>query len=80
MSFLGIGKRKKSGRIAKERIAFVLYSDRLALSPKKIEELKKDFYSLVLKYVKLNEEDISIKIRREGKRTILIAEFPMKQN
>jgi len=71
---------KKSGLIAKERISFVLDSDRLSLSPKQIEDLKKDFANLILKYVNVAENNLSISVRREGKKTTIIAEFYLKQN
>ncbi|MDI6861008.1 MAG: cell division topological specificity factor MinE [Caldisericia bacterium] len=71
---------KKSGLIAKERISFVLESDRLSLSPKQIDDLKKDFANLILKYVKINEKDLSVSVKREGRKTTIIAEFFLKQN
>lgn len=72
--------RKKSSTIAKERISFVLDSDRLTLSPKQLDDLKKDFSKMVLKYIKINEDDLNVSVRREGKKTIIIAEFFLKQN
>ncbi len=77
---MSLFRTKKSGLIAKERISFVLDSDRLSLSPKQIEDLKKDFANLILKYVKITEKDLSVSVRREGKKTTIIAEFFLKQN
>ncbi len=77
---MSVFRTKKSGLIAKERISFVLDSDRLSLSPKQIEDLKKDFANLILKYVKITEKDLSVSVRREGKKTTIIAEFFLKQN
>lgn len=77
---MSLFKTKKSGLIAKERISFVLDSDRLSLSPKQIDDLKKDFANLILKYVKITEKDLSVSVRREGKKTTIIAEFFLKQN
>lgn len=71
--------RKKSGKIAKDRISFVLDSDRLTLSPKQLDDLKKDFSKMVLKYIKINENDLNVTVKREGKKTIIIAEFFLKQ-
>jgi len=71
--------RKKSGSIAKDRISFVLDSDRLTLSPKQLDELKKDFSKIILKYIKIDEDDLNVSIKREGKKTIIIAEFFLKQ-
>lgn len=77
---MSLFRTKKSGLIAKERISFVLDSDRLSLSPKQIEDLKRDFANLILKYVKITEKDLSVSVRREGKKTTIIAEFFLKQN
>lgn len=77
---MNLYRTKKSGLIAKDRISFVLDSDRLSLSPKQIEDLKKDFANLILKYVKITEKDLSVSVRREGKKTTIIAEFFLKQN
>lgn len=77
---MSLFKTKKSGLIAKERISFVLDSDRLSLSPKQIDDLKKDFANLILKYVKITEKDLSVSVKREGKKTTIIAEFFLKQN
>lgn len=71
--------RKKSGKIAKDRISFVLDSDRLTLSPKQLDDLKKDFSKMVLKYIKINENDLNVTVKREGKKTVIIAEFFLKQ-
>lgn len=70
---------KKSGKIAKDRISFVLDSDRLTLSTKQLDDLKKDFSKMVLKYIKISEDDLNITVRREGKKTVIIAEFFLKQ-
>lgn len=71
--------RKKSGKIARDRISFVLDSDRLTLSPKQLDELKKDFSKMVLKYIKIDEDDLNVSVKREGKKTVIIAEFFLKQ-
>lgn len=71
--------RKKSGIIARDRISFVLDSDRLTLSPKQLDNLKKDFSKMVLKYIKIDEDDLNVSVKREGKKTVIIAEFFLKQ-
>ncbi|MGB9750510.1 MAG: cell division topological specificity factor MinE [Caldisericia bacterium] len=71
--------KRKSAKVAKDRISFVLDSDRLTLSPKQLDDLKKDFSKMVLKYIKISEDDLNVSIKREGKKTVIIAEFFLKQ-
>ncbi|MCR5236724.1 MAG: cell division topological specificity factor MinE [Lachnospiraceae bacterium] len=62
MSFGDFFKRKSSGETAKDRLKFVLVSDRSACSPEIMERIKNDIIDVLSKYVEIDRDGLDIKI------------------
>ncbi len=74
---------KKSGKIAKERLQFVLIRDRASLSPEIMDRLKNDIIAVLSKYMEINTNEMEISFANDSESAALIANIPinsMRQN
>lgn len=68
---------KGSGATAKERLQFVLFHDRINLSPEKLELMKKEILAVISKYVDIDEDHVDIALQQGDRRgSMLVAEIP----
>ena len=58
---------------AKQRLKLVLIQDRLELAPDKLEEMKKEIWNVVSKYMVVNEEFMEFDVRRLDELTVLVS-------
>ncbi|MBQ9443171.1 MAG: cell division topological specificity factor MinE [Lachnospiraceae bacterium] len=86
MSFADFFRRKTSGETAKDRLKFVLVSDRSACSPEIMERIKNDIIEVLSKYVDIDKEGLDIKITQvdgegpdEKSGPALFANIPIKE-
>ena len=86
MSFADFFRRKTSGETAKDRLKFVLVSDRSACSPEIMERIKNDIIEVLSKYVDIDKEGLDIKITQvdgegpdEKSGPALVANIPIKE-
>lgn len=74
---------KKSKDVAKERLQFILFSDRASISPDIVEALKEDLLKVISKYVEIDDNylDVSLTNVEEGResRAALVANIPIKR-
>ena len=61
-------KKKKSSAIAKERLKFLLISDRINCSPQTLNLIKQDLIKSVSKYMSIDEEHMEIVLKKNSKR------------
>ncbi len=79
--FFGRSPQPKSAKIAKERLQFVLVTDRSQLSPEKLRQMQAEILDVIRKYYRINEEAIDIKIESRERENFLVADIPLaKQN
>lgn len=79
--FFGRSPQPKSAKIAKERLQFVLVTDRSQLSPEKLRQMQAEILDVIRKYYRINEEAIDIKIESRERDNFLVADIPLaKQN
>lgn len=84
MGFMDFFKKKSSGSVAKERLKFVLVSDRANCSPEIMEQIKNDIINVLSKYVEIDTEGLDIKITQtesendNGTVPALFANIPIK--
>ena len=57
------GKKAKTAKIAKQRLWDVLALDRLNLSQDKLDELKREMFALLSRYVVIEESDFAFEIK-----------------
>jgi len=63
---------------AKQRLKLVLIQDRLELAPDKLEEMKKEIWNVVSKYMVVNEEFMEFDGRRLDELTVLVSNIEVK--
>jgi len=63
---------------AKQRLKLVLIQDRLELAPEKLEEMKKDIWEVVSKYMVVNDDFMEFEVRRLDDLTVLVSNIEVK--
>ncbi|MCR5670931.1 MAG: cell division topological specificity factor MinE [Butyrivibrio sp.] len=85
MKFSDLFKKKSSGDVAKERLKFVLVSDRATCSPEIMQRIRSDIIEVLSKYAEIDMEGIDINFtqmdteQNDGKTVpALYANIPIK--
>jgi len=63
---------------AKMRLKLVLVQDRLELAPDKLEEMKKEIWDVVSKYMVVDDDFMEFDVRRLDEQTILVSNIEVK--
>ncbi len=63
---------------AKQRLKLVLIQDRLELAPEKLEEMKKEIWEVVSKYMVVDDDFMEFEVRRMDDLTILVSNIEVK--
>ncbi|MCR5083093.1 MAG: cell division topological specificity factor MinE [Parasporobacterium sp.] len=85
MSVFDLFKKKTSGDVAKDRLKFLLVSDRAKCSPEVMEMLKRDIISCISKYMEIDYDGLDIQITTAGQNgeagnaPALFANIPIKE-
>ncbi len=84
MSLLDLFRRRGTSTIAKDRLKFVLVSDRAGCSPEIMEQIKNDIIEVLSKYVEIDSEGLDIKVTQtesesnNGSVPAIYANIPIK--
>jgi cell division topological specificity factor len=70
--------KKASKNVAKERLQLILIHDRIQLSPRELEEMKKEILAVVSKYVEVSEQELMVSLQRNDEDMALHADIPIK--
>lgn len=73
ISFL-LGEKKKTARVAKERLQIILAHERSARGGNRIDylpELQKELIAVLAKYVQIKPEDIRVNLQRQDDLEVL---------
>ena len=63
---------------AKQRLKLVLIQDRLELAPDKLEEMKKEIWEVVSKYMVVDDDFMEFEVRRLDDLTVLVSNIEVK--
>ena len=63
---------------ARQRLKLVLIQDRLELAPEKLEEMKKEIWEVVSKYMVVDDEFMEFEVRRVDELTVLVSNIEVK--
>ena len=67
----------EAGATAKDRLRFVLQHDRINLPPERMEQMKRDILSVIVKYVVVDKDRVEIALQqRDRNHSKLVAEIP----
>ncbi|MDO4977566.1 MAG: cell division topological specificity factor MinE [Eubacteriales bacterium] len=78
-------RKKSSGNTAKERLKFVLVSDRANCSPETMEQIKNDIIAVISKYMEIDTQGLDIQITQteseggNGNVPAIYANIPIKE-
>ncbi len=78
-------RKKSSGNIAKDRLKFVLVSDRANCSPETMELIKNDIIAVISKYMEIDVQGLDIQITSteseggNGNVPAIYANIPIKE-
>ena len=64
---------------AKQRLKLVLIQDRLELAPEKLEEMKKEIWEVVSKYMVVDDDFMEFEIRRLDELMVLVSNIQVKE-
>lgn len=84
MKLLDLFKKKGSGEVAKDRLKFLLVSDRANCSPEIMEMIKNDIIEVISKYMDIDPQGLDIQITEtesegnNGTVPALFANIPIK--
>ena len=85
MSLADLFRKKNSGGVAKDRLKFVLVSDRANCSPEIMEKIKNDIIQVISKYMEIDAEGLDIQLTQtesennHGSVPALYANIPIKE-
>jgi cell division topological specificity factor len=78
MSSLFGGRKKASGRVAKERLQLVLVHDRSGLTPHQLEQLKDELLEVIARYVEIDHEGVEFNLEQDQRKNRLQADIPIR--
>ncbi|WP_031403841.1 cell division topological specificity factor MinE [Thiomonas sp. FB-Cd] len=80
LSFL-LGEKKKTASIAKERLQIILAHERTSGAPADyLPALQRDLVAVISKYVKINQNDIQVKLERQDSLEVLEVKIEIQQS
>ncbi|MCF8011978.1 MAG: cell division topological specificity factor MinE [Clostridiales bacterium] len=72
-------KNSTSSSVAKERLRFVLLSDRTSINPELLYDLENDFIKVISKYMEIDENLLELNINKDAGNVMLKANLPVKR-
>jgi len=67
----------KSGKVAKERLQFVLVQDRIKLPPATLAQMRDEIITVISKYVDIDHDGIDISVTNVARQSRLVANIPI---
>lgn len=66
----------KSGKMAKDRLQFVLVQDRINLPAEKMQQMQKEILEVISKYVTVDLDNVDFELSNRERNGVLLAEIP----
>jgi len=74
------GKNDKSARaVANDRLRLVLMHDRADIPAPMLENLRRDLFKVVSKYMEIDEAALDVNLERENETVALVASIPIRR-
>ena len=74
-----LGRQPASAKTARERLQLVLAHDRSDLSPELLDQMRREIFEVVAKYVEIDLEEGEVSLETEDRMTALVANLPIKR-
>lgn len=75
-----LGRQPASANTAKERLQLVLAHDRSDLSPEQLDQMRREIFEVVAKYVDIDLEEGDVTLETEDRVTALVANLPIRRS
>src|SRR5690606_26654801 len=76
-----LGRREqRSAKTAKERLQFVLVTDRSQLSPEQLRQMQAEILDVIRKYCRIDEGAVDMKVELRERMNYLVADIPLAKN
>jgi cell division topological specificity factor len=67
---------KHSAQDAKDRLQFILFHDRIDLTPDQLDAMKREILEVISKYVSVEQERVDIALQQRQRDSLIVAEIP----
>ncbi len=74
-----MGRQQSSATTARERLQLVVAHDRSDLSPELFDQMRKEIFDVVAKYVEIDFDEGDVSLETEDRMTALVANLPIKR-
>ena len=74
-----LGRQAASATTARERLQLVLAHDRSDLSPEQLDQMRREIFEVVAKYVDIDLEEGDVTLETEDRVTALVANLPIRR-
>ena len=74
-----LGRQPASATTARERLQLVLAHDRSDLSPEQLDQMRREIFEVVAKYVDIDLEEGDVTLETEDRVTALVANLPIRR-
>ena len=75
-----LGRQPASAKTARERLQLVLAHDRSDLSPELLDQMRREIFEVVAKYVEIDLDEGEVSLETEDRMTALVANLPIKRS
>jgi len=73
-------RQPASATTARERLQLVLAHDRSDLSPEQLDQMRREIFEVVAKYVDVDLEEGDVSLETEDRVTALVANLPIRRS
>ena len=74
-----LGRQPASASTARDRLQLVLAHDRSDLSPELLDQMRREIFEVVAKYVDVDLEEGDVSLETEDRVTALVANLPFRR-
>ena len=74
-----IKDRERTKDTARQRLQLVLMHDRLDLSPEKMEDMKREIWEVVSRYMVVDDDFMEFEVRRLDELMVLVSNIEVKE-
>lgn len=73
-----LGRRPSPAQSAKDRLKFVLVTDRTTISPEDLRKMQSEILDIIRKYCRVSDADVEMKFEQRDRENFLVADIPLK--
>lgn len=75
-----IGRKHSAASEAKDRLKFVLVTDRTSISPEDLRNMQREIIEVIKKYCRVSDDAVELKLEQRERENYLVADIPLTAN